>query len=55
MRRILPTDRSMESGAMTLVVMVTPMVFLTRADSVVAASAESDSDMPGRCSTWTAS
>ncbi len=38
-RRILPTDRSMESGARTLVVTVTPMVFLTSVASVMAASA----------------
>ena len=54
-RRILPADRSMDSGARTLVVTVTPMVFLTRADSVSPASAAADSGVPGRRSTWTAS
>ena len=54
-RRTLPTDRSMESGARTLVVTVTPMVLLTRADRVAAAAAEPDSGVPGRRSTWTAS
>jgi len=37
MRRILPIERSIVPGASTLVVTVTPMVFLTRADSVAAA------------------
>ena len=54
-RRILPTDRSIDSGARTQVVTVTPMVFLTRAVSASAASAASASPTPGRCSTWTAS
>jgi len=49
MRRILPTDRSTDSGASTLAVTVTPMVFLTRAASVAPASAASDSGVPGRC------
>ena len=46
MRRILPIDRSTESGSRTLVVTVTPMVFFTRADSWVPASAASGGVVP---------
>ena len=55
MRRILPSERSMDSGGRTLAVTVTPMVFLTRAVSSAPALAASGSVQPGRCSTCTAS
>ncbi len=55
MRRILPADRSIESGSCTIAATVTPMRFLINVDSWGPACAASDSATPVRRSTWTAS